>query len=92
MKVVVTHRERYPNFMERSKVAQQSPKYEQKVRERYTESGVALPKAYEKSTVQRSTSQRGELRDAVALHHFHGSATESLSWPVNGSVLVSRRG
>jgi hypothetical protein len=43
MEVIENRRERYPNSLERSNWAQKGPKNEQKVFERYTKSGVALP-------------------------------------------------
>ena len=44
MEVIVTRRERYPIPLERSSLAQKGLKNEQKLLERYTKSGVALPR------------------------------------------------
>ncbi|KAH7848984.1 hypothetical protein Vadar_011351 [Vaccinium darrowii] len=46
MEVIKTRRERYPNSLERSKWAHEGAKTEQKVLERYTRKGVALPVYY----------------------------------------------
>ena len=43
MEVIETRRERYPILLERSNWAQKGDKNEQKVLERYTKRGVALP-------------------------------------------------